>query len=943
MSHRLELICAPVGTGKTHHCIQVFRQAIFRERKNFEKSSFFILPNREHADRINDILLRQQPGEKKPPRGILNPSILTINDFIKRFVGVTAEKTPGDILKNFFIRTVLSEGSKLNYFQGQSENQGVVSLLGDFVSETKAAFLTTSEFEERAKPVFEKHYVLAKKLRDLAFLLRNYETKLSASGLKDPADLIRALVDLVNKKDRPPPLQLVILDGFYHFTRAQLEFVKTISRFTKHVIVTLTLDPRASRRHVFEYPERTRQALLQFGFEKIPWEDKENLRATKPALKALEKNLFLPKPAVFAQPQNAVQIFEATAVSGEVEMIAREIRKLYREEDYHYSDFCILLRSIGSYEGPIRSIFEAFNIPVTIHERKRLKQNSFIRAFMKWIRLIEEDWKREDLIRLLKSRYYGFPEEVVMGIEAASHEEGVLEGKDGWSRFAAGRSEAERKILEDLLLVHAKLLSETTPTSFKKILLDFINRHQMIRRLADESEATREDFQAFRTLEKIMDEISLHHYFQGGRPVELAEYLAYLAEAIDISLFSMPSLDKNRVQVYDIAFALQKEYKVVFLAGLLEGNFPKRIAEDPILKDDERKILNDRDPCFELRLDRISGERYFFYMALGRPREKLYLTYPRFDFEGKESLPSFYVEEVKKCFAPDRLPIRKKQVGDVIPLVEEISEREDFYKILTSELFERRNEISPQTTSLCVALFNECSKDEDYSSCLSLILKDEEKAKIEDPKILEWFAKQTGPFSPTRLELFATCPFKYFAARVLNLQEEREALDPVFLGGILHKVLEEFYAENVVSKKEDWIVLKDKDKAQKILLEKLDQVLARSEFSFHGSKKFREDLEKISLAETLKEFLEEEYEIENERRTIPRHFELPFDALEIETDLVVRGRIDRVDHDPESGLAVVVDYKRGSSKLDRMMDNLENGTELQIPIYLLAVIELLCY
>ena len=61
-------------------------------------------------------------------------------------------------------------------------------------------------------------------------------------------------------------------------------------------------------------------------------------------------------------------------------------------------------------------------------------------------------------------------------------------------------------------------------------------------------------------------------------------------------------------------------------------------------------------------------------------------------------------------------------------------------------------------------------------------------------------------------------------------------------------------------------------------------------------------------------------------------------ALEIESgtkgqQIKLRGRVDRIDTDPEKKFAIVMDYKR-SAKFKAA--NLELGTALQLPLYLLA-------
>jgi ATP-dependent helicase/nuclease subunit B len=938
-----ELISAPAGTGKTRTCIEIFRRSILERPDPFSQKSFFILPNQEHAARINDLLLRSDGGAPRP-EGILSPAVLTINQFIQRFAGIGAERTPGDMLKHYFLNEILREGG-WKYFDPDF-SCGLVPLLGDFLREAKAGFLSASDFEERARP-FIRGDARGDKFADLIRIFRAYEERLEAAGLEDTGDLIRRFVRTIPSR-AVPALDLVILDGFYHFTRAQIEFVKTVTRIARRTIVTLTRDP--ARSALFEFPERTRAELIDAGFSEAAWAEGTNRRALQPALAALEKNLFLETPEVYAGPAGAVTVFEAAAASGEIEMIAREIKRLYRGTGYHYSDFCLVFRSIGPYEGLIESIFRDFEIPVEIHERKRLKANALVRAFDRWLGLLAEGWKREDFLALLSSHYYGCPDEAVRKLAAVSFERGWLGGREEIARLVADLAGPEKEWVEKFTGWHAKMAAEKDPSGVMRVLRKFLEDQGFHRRRAETDEAAREDHQAYRTLLKLLDEIGRQPLFAGGEGFDFSGCVRRLREAIDLSLFSLPSPDKNRVQVYDIAFALQKEYRVVFAAGLLEKSFPQRAIEDPVLKDDERRLLNGRNPCLEERLGRAGGERYFFYMAVSRARERLYLTYPRFDLEAKETLPSFYAEEVKKCFAGPSLVIRSKQVGDVVPEAAEISRPGDLFQILNLNLFAPRPAAKPEDGGFLKALYNACIRRKDYRAVLEAVKREPEAAEFRDPEILARFRGLAGPFSPTRLELFATCPFKYFAAKTLKLQEERDSMDPTVLGSLLHKVLEEFYAETAGGGKDEWVLLKDPEAAKEQLRAKLEDVLSRPEFRFGGAKKFRQDLERARLAEMLEGFVEAEHDTETGRATHPRYFEQAFGmgdeglpALEIggEEPVALQGKIDRIDWDAKTGLAVVVDYKRGAAKTDRLLEGLEKGVALQLPIYLLAAQKLL--
>ena len=71
----------------------------------------------------------------------------------------------------------------------------------------------------------------------------------------------------------------------------------------------------------------------------------------------------------------------------------------------------------------------------------------------------------------------------------------------------------------------------------------------------------------------------------------------------------------------------------------------------------------------------------------------------------------------------------------------------------------------------------------------------------------------------------------------------------------------------------------------------------------------------------------------------PAYFEYKFEALSLKTEtreLRLTGKIDRIDVDASGKFALVIDYKTGKPF---KASSLENGTSLQLPIYLMAVRE----
>lgn len=947
----LELIAQPAGCGKTAYCIREFQKTLRQKDPGTGNAAYFILPNKEHADRVIDLLLRKGPEEKNPPPGLLAPSIVTINEFIRQVVRTAVSRTPGDVLSKMIIRTVLRDGS-LSYFRSEDETEGFLEKLNDFIAEVKGAFLTGAEFRKKITPLAGKNTVLKKKLEDLAGILTGYEEKLRALGLFDATDFVRAFVR--EEAGDNPRFGTIIMDGFYHFSRTQLEFIRHLTTLSGRLIVTLAMDASPERRHVFEYPERTRQELLAMGFHEPLWPCRKSRRADRPALSFLEEHLFKAEVPAFGALQEDVSILEAAGTANEMEMIAREVLKLHRSGDYHYSDFCVLLRSIAGYETAIRTVFARFGIPVTVHERRKLKQNPFMHAFLRWLRLLRNDWGREDLESLFRSSYYGFSQELLEDLLRASAEKGVHKGRKQWESLVPEIEKESRNALENLFLWQDRLCSGKSPEIFKKFLLRFIEEHKMLERLFGFDESTREDFAALRALETVMDEIILFARTQGGREMSFSAYCEHLEEAVDLTLYSVKDREKNRVQVYDVAFAVQKEYKVVFAAGLLEKVFPRQIVEDALLKDEERSLLNQEGRYFEERMKRVSGERYFFYIAVTRAREKLYLSYPAFDLEGHELLPSFYVEEVKKVLGGSNLRVQKQEMGEIVPPPEEACGPADVLKILVRGLFDPRHPRGKEA-GLYAFLWNLCLDDPGLRAVLGEMRTGGGAAKIRDKEILERLRdSQKGPFSPSRLQEFATCPFRYFASNVLKLEPRRKPINVLELGTVLHAVLERFYGEMAGEKdRTRWLLVQDPEKACARAFQILEDIFRKN--PFRGEKKYRIEISRLNLRETLENFLREENRRFSGRTCLPRYFELAFGMKESEKDslealtfvtedgekVALKGKMDRVDCDPESQAACVVDYKLGGGKLVKLMEHLENGTELQLPIYLLAVRELL--
>jgi ATP-dependent helicase/DNAse subunit B len=239
---------------------------------------------------------------------------------------------------------------------------------------------------------------------------------------------------------------------------------------------------------------------------------------------------------------------------------------------------------------------------------------------------------------------------------------------------------------------------------------------------------------------------------------------------------------------------------------------------------------------------------------------------------------------------------------------------------------------------------------DDYDSPFDGVLNDE--------RIVEELGKMLGPakvFSPTQIESYSSCPFRFFLNSVLRIEPRPELeleITGKDQGTFVHEVAFRLYSQL-------------RSSGMKMNAENLDSIenlaraIARAELATMKFSGPAWDAFQARMAGSahrkglLRAFLE--YEVANPTPYEPSHFELSFgrakpdscDPSSIDTpveldlgegsNLLLAGRVDRIDIDPD-GKFLVIDYKTGM--LPKLSD-VKEGKSLQVQLYMQAVQKLL--
>jgi len=403
-----------------------------------------------------------------------------------------------------------------------------------------------------------------------------------------------------------------------------------------------------------------------------------------------------------------------------------------------------------------------------------------------------------------------------------------------------------------------------------------------------------------------------------------------------------PALDE--VMVGAIDRARNPDLKFTLLRGLNESVFPAPPATPVILNHADREELNLRNVALGADvLDQISRERFLGYIACTRASRKLAITFSHTDASGRALNPSPFIARLQRTFP--RLTTGEFSGVTDWNHAEHVSElAEPVVRAAGGPSAGDRpaeaRESHPLDELLAIpavrafagqlARLREPVETENLSARLA--------GRIHGPVLKS---------SVSRLEEFAQCPFRFFVHVGLRAEErKRFELDSRERGSFQHEVLSQFHEELAAGNRR-WRDLTPDEAREHVgriaaelapgYREGLMRADHESRFATRALTAALQD-----LVGTLVTWMHGQYEFDPARAETGfglKDATLP--AWEIDLGaghkLALGGRVDRIDLCRAGGraLAVVMDYKSSSRKLDKIL--VEHGVQLQLLAYLAAV------
>ena len=965
----LQFIFGGAGAGKSYY---IYNNIIQQSIENPEKQYLILVPEQFTMQTQKELVTMH------PRKGICSIDVLSFERLAFRVLtemGESQRVLLEETGKSMVLRRVAQEKKKeLKILGAKMDKQGYISQMKSMVSELRQYEISAEDLEDILENLAsspELYY----KLQDIKTLYQGFFDYLEGSFItqEEVLDAMGRVAPLSKKlKD-----SVLVLDGYTGFTPIQIQLLETLLDICQEIYVTVTIaageDPykMGSPHELFYLSKQTVASLLRIAKEKkISWKEYwipegkgtyQGRFADNPPMAFLEKNVFRYRKKKYPKPQNAVQIYEAQNPASEMEMTAGQIRRLVRTKGYRYRDFAVITGDMQVYAPAASRAFKRYEIPCFIDEKHSVFLNPFVEYLRAAVDMIVENFSYESVFRMLRCGLNDISTEeadrlenyvIAMGIR------GFSRWQQEWVRSYRGENPEEcvqidrirASLVEKWQPFYKKMKTpDASVRTYTEALYEYITANKIQEKLKEftknfEAEGNlslvKEYSQIYEIVMNLLDKLV---EILGDKKVRIREFKEILEAGLSEAKVGIIPPTSDQVLVGDMERTRLKDIKIVFFVGVNEGKIPKEQQAGKLLSDLNREELKGSLKERGLSLaptakENLYTQKFYLYLNLTKPSERIYLSYSRLSSSGEAMSPSFLVAQIQKLF-PDAVrewdvPLfAESRYGALDRLSEEIRKQDR-----TSPVFEE--------------LMSWFTSQKEYRELVNRLI---DAAYYVNPQesiskgVAEALYGTELSNSASRLEQFAKCACSHFLSYGLMLRERvRYEFNMADMGTFLHNSLD-LFARKVREQGKSWIDLEDAER-DALAENCVTEVVEKS-----GETILLSSARNAYIINRVKRMVKRSvWALQNQLKQgefYPALTEWAFgekdniDSLNFDLaagqKLYLKGRIDRIDvcQDKENHLYVkVIDYKSGTTQLDLI--KLYYGLQIQLALYLNAALEL---
>jgi len=757
----LSLIWGPSNAGRVGEVLNGFREALPRD-------PVLVVPNADDAELFE--------SELTSAGALLGGSVVTFGGLVGEVArsvelpwGAGATRPQAVWLAREASRRV-----ELRTLRRSAERVGFAPALADLLSELQAAGIDASTMAEMA--VDHGDYE-----RELAALFAARDGLQASLGISDHHALMRAVTaELRSNGEAAWAGRPVFVYGFDELTVEQLAIVGALAEVAP-VTVAVTYEDRdalAARAKLLG-DLRALVPAEKLGSE-VPLE--ADPAFTDPVLWHIERG-FLDPGAERIEPTESLVLMRASGERAEAEQVGSRVARLLAD-GAEPEQVAIVLRSPASSGALWMEVLARLGIPAAVEASAPLTTTAVGRAMLALARLAGPDGTAEDLVRYLRAPGRA-PSGQVDRLERTIRRKGMRTASEAEAAWAG--EEKTRELFELPELRGAEPGAPSLRTTAR--LARMIAEHP----IADGAEIPGPlrslELRAAAECERALLEVAELEPAAAG-PAEVEEILG------EVRVRLHQGAVRGRVRVVSPYRLRARRVKHLLVASLQDSEFPRRDPGSPLLGDERRASMGipERSPAEQ-------EERYLFAVCLSRPEETLTLSWKQTDDEGRASARSPFVDEVRDLLSPpqpddpeepDELMERigrERGPADVVPSAAEASTPAELARAVAVTGRDGWRAALEHVDA------NGAAESVEAALAEADLTTAEERVKPRDlhgPAVLEAL-KAVDLFGASTLENYETCSYRWLVGHELKPQRLDPADEPLVLGGLAHKALEELY------------------------------------------------------------------------------------------------------------------------------------------------------
>lgn len=685
---------------------------------------------------LNDVRIKFAKNNK----GFLGSKIIVFDDLEMDIIKEQISKdsivyAPSDKLIISETCSTLKNQNKLIYYKNISNKKGFHEEVINFIRNLKRN-CKSEEFIFSIKDKLDDELTV-KKLEDLVLIYKNYNKALRKNNIYDRNDISLKAIELVDKYETLKNTDSIIIDGFTDIDTVSMKLIKKIAEiYSLNIYVSCPY----SNKFIKEFLQKEiDEPFKAMGFDIVYEED--NSICIENSFKELGEKFYSGDKVKI--DMEALKLYKYPCIEAEVRETARSIKKKLMAGE-KAEEIAVFINNKNDYESTLIDIFKEFNIPISLNYQVPIGTSEILR---KIVRNFNPDDKNLSVERYIDNLL----EEI--------------EAKKSYVAKLIEKASDAKLVFEDIVEIKAIDALKNSIYGIKAVV---------------EKENSIEDH------------------------VTIEYFIDIFNQCLKDIKVTIEKGNNSGIRILNNALAKAVYFNHIYVLGLNEGEIPKSSKSSGLFDNVEAKVLAQHGIRYKDYLWELNREKIRFNLTLSSAKESITLSYRGTDEDGKFAIASPFVDEIK--FMTGLEENKKFSMRDRFQLsYDEVMSKSELEKVFIKEYFE--NKYADKDVDVLdnkLELVREFNADIDSVINKGLVEYHREKEKDFNEyegilgKDFTSIADKICEFSPSKLNEYISCPFKYMMSTLFKL-DAKDEINEIFtdfqIACLYCDVLYEYYSK----------------------------------------------------------------------------------------------------------------------------------------------------